>query len=666
MKKALKIFFISASLAVMTILLSLSAYAADGIKVLTVKDGSKPAAEQYAIDWYKSPVDNTYYLFLPSGVKSDNLVLSFNSNAPVMCDGVQLKNGETTSVFAGGNKITLTSAGCSYTVAAIESDGIATAYINTQSGSLSAIHADKEHKEPGTAVFIDKDGKEQYNGNLDYIKGRGNSTWLADKKPYNIKLESKSNLFGMGKSKKWCLLANSSDDSHIKNSLSYDFAQQLGVDVTSDTYPLNLYINGNYEGVYVITEKVEIGSNRVDIYDLEGATEDANSAELDSYKLAGAQNSREWGSIKYAEIPNDPDEITGGYLLELEKIYRYVNEASGFVTNIGQAVVVKTPEFATKNQVEYISSYYQEFEDALYSSTGYNSQGKHYSEYIDMESLAEMYITDEFTTNFDGCSSSFYLYKDVDGKLIAGPAWDFDLAFGIWASNDLINHVTNLADPNLLYIQTCFIGNHNENKNALLAQAFSHKDFQELVEKIWNEKVKAYNDTFRSNIDSFGGAVKSSAVMNAVRWNLYGTTDRNTILGNYDNRINAIKSHTAARYDFLSKAYSADTYFLKYDIGAYGIGLINDTTIYNNGDTATVKDAPKSSDELMLFNGWSTEPDGSGAVYQPGDVITMDEETNLYAQWKKDTSFSGRIKALQRAIREFFAKIAEFFKKIGL
>lgn len=665
MKKSIKVFLLTLTITLLSALLCLSASAAGGITSFAVDTASAASASELgAVNWYRSSVNGVYYIFLPDGISSDNLKVWFNADAPVMCGDTQLVSGEATTVFAGEKAVTLTCGGNTYTVAAIESNGTATVYINTQSGSLSAVHANKDHKEPASALIIDKDGNIQYDGALDYIKGRGNSTWTADKKPYNIKLDKKTDLFGMGKSKKWCLLANASDSTFIRNELAYDFAQNIGVVETSDTFQLNLYINGNYEGLYMMTEKVEIGSNRVDIYDLEGETEKVNDADLDTYKLAGAQNSREWGTIKYAEIPNNPDEITGGYLLELEKIYRYTAEASGFITNIGQAIVVKTPEFASKAQVEYISAYYQEFENALYSATGYNEKGKHYSEYIDVESLARMYIAEEFATNFDGCSSSFYLYKDVNGKLVAGPAWDFDLAFGINASNDLINHVASLADPDLLYIQTCFIGNHNENKNALLAQAFSHNDFQAIVENIWNDAVKNYYDTMQNNADTFSAAVLDSVVMNAIRWNIYGTCDANAIANNYKGSIAGIKNQIAARYTALSKAYSPDTYFVKYEGGKYGATLVRDTTIYSDGDTTTVKAAPKSSDELMLFAGWSTTADGTGTTYTEGDTIVINGDTKLYAQWEKDMSFSGRIKALQRSIQEFFAKIRAFLSSL--
>ena len=453
----------------------------------------------------------------------------FNADADVFCNGTKLVNGEKTSVFAEEGDYVLTCGAAEYKVTVLKAENVGTVYVTTDSGNMAAVHADKSHKEPGEITILDKDGETQYDGTLDYIKGRGNSTWLADKKPYNIKLDEKANLFGMGKHKSWCMLSNPGDASQLRNDLCYDFARALGIETTTDSYHVNLYLNGEYAGLYLITEKVDIGENRVDIYDLEGETEDVNEKDLDEYKLGGAQNSRELGTIKYAEIPNNPDEITGGYLLETEKIYRYVNEASGFITDIGQCIVVKTPEYASKAQVEYISGYYQDFEDALYSPSGYNMKGRHYSEYIDVDSFARIYVLLEFISNFDGCSSSFYMHKDVDGKLTVGPGWDFDLGLSQHQPNDLINHVPDVADPYLLYIQTCFIGNHAENRKSLLGQLFSHNDFQEKVQEVWANEFQSYYPTFREEIGTRAELIRSSVTMNAIRWKVYGTKDINTI-----------------------------------------------------------------------------------------------------------------------------------------
>ena len=613
------------------------------------------------IKWYRSNADGKHYLLLPSGTDLTSLEIRFDASAPVVCNGVTLTSGEKTGVFASGGEFLLECADQQYPVVVIVSDPVATIYIDTESGSLDAIHADKDHKESGTALIYDKNGEVEYDGLLDYIKGRGNTTWTADKKPYNIKLEDKENLFDLGKSKKWCLLANRSDGTMIRNQLSFDFAEQLGVPYTSGTEQFNFYINGEYQGLYLITEKVEIDDNRIEIYDLESETEDVNDADLETYPLGGAQKSMIWNTIKYANIPNNPENITGGYLLELEKLYRYPQEASGFVTKIGQAVVVKEPEFASKQQVQYISAYYSEFEDALYSPTGYNGLGKHYSEYIDVESLAQMYILDEFTMNFDGCSSSFFLSKDIGGKLVCGPLWDFDLAFGCMAPNDLINHVPIVGDTNNLYIKTCFIGNHNEGKFGLLAQAYMHEDFQQLVSQIWEEKVVPYFDALQDKVFAYGDAIETAYVMDSIVWN--NTTDANAIKSSHDSQLTSVKEFIQRRIAILDDAFSADTFYLKYDVGDYAKSIVFDNTRFKTGQVGTVKGLEGNPTyDYMKFTGWNDKPDGSGNSYQPGDSIVIDGNTTLYAQWDTDNNIQQMFKHILELIRKIFEQIQRMFE----
>lgn len=621
------------------------------------------ASELGAINWYHSH-DGKYYLFLPATADRSSLTVWFEAEDEVKCGDVTLTSGTKTDIFASGQDFTLTCKNETFNLCVLQATDTGVIYINTESGSLDAVHADKEHKEKGTILIADKDGNVQYDGELDYIKGRGNSTWLHEKKPYNIKLKSKADLFGMGKHKSWCLLSNHADATLMRNQIAYALAREIGIDTTSETYQNELYVNGEYMGLYLITEKVDLGENRVDIYDLEGETEDVNELDLDEYPLAGSQNSTKLNTYKYADIPNDPENITGGYLLELEKIYRYPDEASGFITKLGQAVVVKTPEYASKKQVQYIRGYYQEFEDALYSSTGYNSKGKHFSEYIDVKSFARMYILLEFTANFDGCSSSFYIYKDVDGKLVAGPAWDYDLSLGTAMPNELINSVPNVADPNLLYIQTCYIGNHAKSKNALLAQAFSHYVFQTEVQNMWHSEIDPYYETLRELIDTFAKENKNSVIMNHVRWNVFGTTDLASIENQYNINVNVVTQYTDTRYPFLKNAYSNNTYFVKYDVGQYGKTLVKDTTVYAFEGEAIVLPGPASTKSNVKFLGWTTSPYNVGTVYLPGDTLIVEDNTKLFAVWDVNSKTTNKMTSVLEQIHQFLEKILGMFSAI--
>lgn len=519
------------------------------------------------VNWWKSDVDGKYYMFMPSGSDLSELKVWISSSAPVICGEKELKNGETTDAFSGGGEFALSCGGKNYSVVFLASSELPSVFINVPDGGLDRIHADKEHKEKGCSMLaVNEKGKTDYDGKLDSMKGRGNSTWGMVKKPYNIKLESKSKLFGMEKAKAWCLIANYEDKSLVRNQVTYGLGEAIGMKETPDCKNTDLYINGEYKGVYLITEKVEIKKNRVDIYDLEEATEEANEGkELSEFaqkgfggKFSGFIENRQ----RWFEIPNDPSDITGGYLLELEVADRYPNEASGFVTKHGQAVVAKSPEYASMAQIKYISSYWQEMEDALYSEDGKNKSGKHFSEYIDTESFAKQYIIQEWSSNWDAGLTSNYFYKDIGGKLVAGPIWDFDNALMNTAGRD----GTDLTDPTNLHAAkrslwyNSLMGSKSFKATPnIYALGMRHREFVAEVEKQMKEKVvPAVSELLDSKYDKYIEKVENSAVMNAIRWNYYNTTNEVEILDNYTAEISAIKNFVSERTSFLSSALTVD------------------------------------------------------------------------------------------------------------
>ncbi len=519
------------------------------------------------VNWWKSDVDGKYYMFMPSGSDLSELKVWISSSAPVICGEKELKNGETTDAFSGGGEFALSCGGKNYSVVFLASSELPSVFINVPDGGLDRIHADKEHKEKGCSMLaVNEKGKTDYDGKLDSMKGRGNSTWGMVKKPYNIKLESKSKLFGMEKAKAWCLIANYEDKSLVRNQVTYGLGEAIGMKETPDCKNTDLYINGEYKGVYLITEKVEIKKNRVDIYDLEEATEEANEGkELSEFaqkgfggKFSGFIENRQ----RWFEIPNDPSDITGGYLLELEVADRYPNEASGFVTKHGQAVVAKSPEYASMAQIKYISSYWQEMEDALYSEDGKNKNGKHFSEYIDTESFAKQYIIQEWSSNWDAGLTSNYFYKDIGGKLVAGPIWDFDNALMNTAGRD----GTDLTDPTNLHAAkrslwyNSLMGSKSFKATPnIYALGMRHREFVAEVEKQMKEKVvPAVSELLDSKYDKYIEKVENSTVMNAIRWNYYNTTNEVEILNNYTAEISAIKNFVSERTSFLSSALTVD------------------------------------------------------------------------------------------------------------
>lgn len=469
-----------------------------------------------AVKWYAK--DGKYYWFLPSSADLSNLTIYHNYGS-VKIGSQSIVNGTSYSFLENGKEYDVTTDAGNYKLVVQKASGIGSMFITTASGSLDSVNADKNHKEKGNMVLVDYDGKISYDSTLKQIKGRGNSTWRLDKKPYNLSLDNTASLMGMGQSKKWSLLANAQEHSMIRNRFMYDLANEVGLLYAPESKFVDFYANGEYVGTYQLSEKVESGKNKlVGINDLEKQTEKLNDQDLDKYSQY-SQN----GRVAF-NIPNNPADITGGYLIE------YVmdtDEDCYFKTKRGQGVNLKGPEACSKEQINYIADFVQDMEDAIYSSTGKNSKGKHYTEYIDEESAALMYLLQELSVNVDAGISSCYFYKDADsqgdGKLHAGPSWDFDVSLGNLMQN---KDGVNMTDYNKWFVNK---SKRYSDMDTIWAALCKHSQFNTLAKKLWAEKVIPALDIALGNaqgtnrldsLQNYGKEVASSSIMNYTRWDL--------------------------------------------------------------------------------------------------------------------------------------------------
>ncbi len=512
-----------------------------------------------AVAWWYDSDDSTYYLFVPATADLANLKIWFTGADAVSVNDIVLTNGAVTDAFSVPGSFRLLVGGSSYSLTVMQSANVGTLFLDTASGSMENIDNSGDHSvsESGNMLLLDCEGNVEYNNALTQVKGRGNSTWSFEKKPYQIKLDKKTDLFDMGAGKTWILLANYADRSLMRNALIFNLADNIGLPYTPKSVYVDVYANHQYLGNYQLAEKNEIGKNRVEITDLEGATEDANGADLDTYQREGAITGAVAGSKKWVNIPNDPADITGGYLLEFEFPSRYPAEASGFVTDRGQAVVIKSPEYATEAEVAYISAFVQDLEDAIYSEDGYNGKGKHYSEYLDVESAVMRYLIEEWSLNNDGGLASFYLYKDADtagdGVLHCGPIWDYDLSFGnqenrtiaeadIWLTNQW--SIIGASYP-------CWYG-----------QLFYDPDFVNRVNETYASVFEAAaTEVLNYEIDATAARINRSAAMNFVVWEKAFSADNLINTGTtFAANCSYLESFIAKRMAFLSGGF-----FLNWD-----------------------------------------------------------------------------------------------------
>lgn len=312
------------------------------------------------------------------------------------------------------------------------------------------------------------------------IRGRGNSTWNngyrdgkpntlpgdthTRKVPYNIKLEEKVSLFGMVKSKKWVLLANYMDRSNLRNKLIFDLSGQMGMYSTRSVF-VNLVLNGEYMGVYMLCEKVDIDLFGGIVTDFEDYAEDFAKAVANDYGYDKA-----WRSAFEEELCEnlswlteetykgyrvaDYVDLSGvstktGFLLEYDG---YADEDSFFITEHGVPLKVSNLEYIKSNPTVFngLKAYISEFEEALFSDTFYNRCGKHYSEYLDMEAFVDYFLLNTLILNVEFGYKSMYMVLNPDGKLVLGPCWDYDWSSGnpfLGATASGISGITTAARP---------------------------------------------------------------------------------------------------------------------------------------------------------------------------------------------------------------------------
>ena len=519
-------------------------------------DGTRTAE---AICWYETEKGGAYF-FLPANLDVSAMRFGLSGCETVVFrgTGLSVSAGDSAAFLAPGEYSLEVNGKTRKLTVMRGSPGYPALYITTESGSLTYIEKKKDRKEAGTLVFVGPEGETQYAGALEHIKCRGNSSMTFPKKNYQIKLETGTDLMGMGKAKKWILTSGYRDKSLLRNPVVYDAADYIGLSYTPEHCMAELYINNEYRGLYLFSEKVEIGDSRIAVADLEKKTEKLNDSELSSYPLAGSRSFAK-GSYKAYAIPAEPEDLSGGYLVEFESYSsRYAAEPSAYATRRGNTLVVRSPEYASTAQMEYVSSRLQAFENAIFSADGTDPEsGLRYDEIVDFRSLVLKYLLEEFCKNYDGGFSSQFFYKpedEVSDRFFAGPAWDYDSSFGSYAREDNAKRV--LTGSGL------WIGGGNVNRlwwPALYSQA----DFRSGVRAAWKETMKPVilallgrdspaADAFPT-LWEYADSIRASYEMNLVRWprlpNPSGVVNTGHTL---DMNITHLENFLTERLQFLS------------------------------------------------------------------------------------------------------------------
>lgn len=466
-------------------------------------------------------IENKNYLFLPANadptalsISGTNLPLRKSGNLGSTTDATFDLSAIATPDDSGIYALVLTLDGD--TSIEIKLNILVSEYLNSifltssdpQYEGRDYVEAVKGNSTTGSMVMLSSDGSVLYDGALTQIKSRGNSTFQYEKKPYQIKLNKKTDLLGNGeKVKTWVLLAGYVDASMVHDKICKDLAADLNMAGAPDCQWVDLYYDGEYRGTYLLSEKLTISSTGIDIYDLESAYEDENENYGDNVTTVTDKN-RYGNTISYVSGLTDPADISNGYLIEMNGTAG--DENCWFESSVGYAFNIKAPENVSLAAATYVSEFYQEFEDAVYATdengnyTGINPEtGRSYDEYCDLTSLVQMYLVYVFSCNKDCYTRSTFFYLS-DGILHADTCWDGDLCFGTgW-------EYTFSATSNM--VSSRYLANALE----------SIPSFQAAVRDYYFSTFRAYALYYtEQGIYSYGTQLAASEAMNHILWPNY-------------------------------------------------------------------------------------------------------------------------------------------------
>lgn len=499
----------------------------DGNMELQIPLGEK---EIKILPWYDEK-NEIYYFFVPSCVKSSQ-VLTGMWNEPVL----NWEKNETYHIDAyhEGKKET-------YAISFMRASAISSMFINTESGSMEAIHADKMYEEAGDIMIMTSGGSMEYAGALERISGRGNSSWEYSKKPYAIKLKESQDLCGLQKGKKWNLLPIWREGNKMNTKVMFDIAAAAGLLYTPESTWVDLYLNNEYAGIYLLCESISVSGGRVEIFDLENENKVLNP---DMEWATHFDDATEKGY----ELPVNPENISGGYLIEKDLEAYYKEEKVGFITDRGTEFTITAPQHASREQVSYIRNYIQNIEILL------QEKSENINDYINIESFSAKYLVDEISLNFDTNITSMYFYKDKNNDfLYAGPVWDYDSALG---------------ECNAGYAEGWYVNYHNSildkgSEFDWYSLLYENEQFKEEVRRQYKKLMPYLKEVIDKTIDLYAESIKDSVAMDSIRWK-NEEADKPGNYVSFDSNVRYLKYFLCERLNWLSGRLGVSGYVFKW------------------------------------------------------------------------------------------------------
>jgi len=416
----------------------------------------------------------------------------------------------------------------SWFVAPISNDSnLPIIFISTNGQNIiqnTKIMADMKVLNSATGFNLFNDTTYEYNNKVG-IEIRGFTSSGFPKKSYTVETRNpdstnlNASLLGMPNENDWVFHGPYPDKSLMRNAIMYNLGNMTGK-WSSRTRFFELYINGNYNGVYTLAEKIKNDKNR------------CNLATLNPQDTIG-------------------DELTGGYILKLDRPEATdVDGKDYWISPYRAATTLQQKEYflfvdpdgenIVQQQRDYIRKYITDFEDAMYSDN-YKDRSAGYYPYVDLQSFADYYILTELARNLDGYRISTFLHKDKDskgGKLTMGPFWDYDICLGNANFFSAGNTAGWVIDG---------MGNGDAYAMPFWWQKFRLDPyFNSILKQRWNAlKTNYINTTYlNSFIDSCAYELRDAQVRNFTKWNILSTYvwPNNYVGGSYANEITYLKN----------------------------------------------------------------------------------------------------------------------------
>lgn len=459
----------------------------------------------------------THYLFLPNTDTFD-VTISYTGNMESVSEGILDTEAKTVTVTVETEKELMFQDGETTYPVVLKRSNLPSCSVILNGVDLATIHKDKNVKYKGNTVRLSGTANALIEENVE-VKGRGNFSWTqVPKKGYQIKFASKKNVLGMGNAKTWVLIAGYGDNTLMRNKLMLDMANELGMPYTSCGEWVDLWIDGEYLGNYLICEKVQVNKERV--------------------------------NLKQED----------GILLEMDNNY-YATETNYFTSQTSQnhfvlkdSVADDEGETDSKAEAAFAEAeqYVNEFETYLYAE---DKDWDKIISYIDVDSFIYYYFMQEFAENADGCRSSMFYYKDGSGDVLhAGPIWDFDLAL---ANCDKENWGGN---PEIDYIMD--IQRYMVKSITWYTELFQIPEFRTRAVEIYNTKIKPVFDGAVTKANVYQSQLTRSAEMNFIRWNTlgkenaFGSYRGHTIKATWEEECDYLRNWMGNRTAYLNERYS--------------------------------------------------------------------------------------------------------------